>query len=302
MAHRILLIDDSKAIHSQVRAELGPEGYELYSAYDGPGGIRAAMTLQPDIILLDLEMPGMNGHEVCELLGIQPETSRIPVMFLSAIAGPADRAMGLNQGATDYIAKPFTGDELRARIRVSLRYKFLVELETRRAMRDGMTGLWNRLYFETQLSALASTAQSQGHDLSCIMADVDHFKLLNDNYGHPFGDAVIRAVAETLQRCSRREDVVCRYGGEEFVVLCPGMSAHGARFLAELFRSEVAGLTFPSNTGTVGITCSLGVACLRDCNEMGIVAAADKALYRSKSRGRNRTEMHESLRPLRKPA
>lgn len=287
MANRILLIDDSKAIHGLVRAELAFDCMEFFGAFDGASGITSAIECHPDVILLDVEMPGMNGYDVCELLGVQPSTAGIPVIFLSAAAQPEDKARGLNQGASDYIAKPFTGDELRARVRVALRHKFLLQLESKRAMRDALTGLWNRAYFDERLQSDIAAATRHDWPLSCIMIDIDHFKLINDTHGHLFGDRVIREVAAVMEQQLRREDSICRYGGEEFVVLCPGVAAEGAQVLAERLRNAVAGLILKPSIERVAVTCSVGLSDLVTCGSGGLVAAADAALYRAKHAGRN---------------
>jgi two-component system, cell cycle response regulator len=287
VANRILLIDDSRAIHGLVRAELAFDCMEFYGAFDGASGIASALDFHPDVILLDVEMPGMNGYDVCELLGVQPATAGIPVIFLSATAKPEDKVRGLNQGASDFIAKPFTGDELRARVRVALRHKFLLQLESRRAMRDALTGLWNRAYFDERLKSDIAAATRHGWPLSCIMIDIDHFKLINDTHGHPFGDRVIREVAAVMEQQLRREDSICRYGGEEFVVLCPGVAADGAHVLAERVRTAVAELIIKPSTERVAVTCSVGLSDLLASGSDGMVAAADAALYRAKNAGRN---------------
>jgi diguanylate cyclase (GGDEF)-like protein len=286
MPPTVLLIDDSEAVHHLVRGELAADGVDMLGAFDGMAGLRVAKERHPDLILLDVGMPGMDGFEACELLAVQPETATTPVVFLSGAGEAADRVRGLNCGATDYIAKPFVGDELRARVRVSLRYKALVEMEARRAMRDGLTGLWNRKYLDERLAADSATAARHRVPLSCVMFDLDHFKTLNDAHGHAAGDAALRAVAAVLHHGCRREDVACRYGGEEFAVLCPGVPAAGAAGLAERLRAAVAAAAFDGPDGPLRVTGSFGVA----CGPLGadLLQAADEALYRAKDGGRNR--------------
>ncbi|HEX8911201.1 MAG TPA: diguanylate cyclase [Humisphaera sp.] len=289
MGHRILIIDDSPVIHALVRAELSAEGIEVLGARDGQSGIMAAREHRPDLILLDVTMPGMDGYEVCELLQVQPETALTPVIFLSGTSTPQDRVRGLERGASDYMAKPFTGAELRARVRVSMRHKARLEMASRRAMRDGMTGLWNRAYLDDRLAAESAAADRHARPLSCLMVDVDHFKSINDRHGHPFGDEVIRRVAEALSAACRREDVACRYGGEEFAVLCPGVPASGAEVLGERVRREVEGLALDGPDGAVRVTASIGVAERRaGTPPTDLVSAADAALYDAKRGGRNR--------------
>ncbi len=286
---KILIIDDDKSLHALVRAELLTEGFEIHSAFNGLAGMSLAKQVKPDLILLDVSMPELNGYDVCELIRIQVETANTPVIFLSATADPAERARGLNAGAVDFINKPFFGDELRARVRVSLRFKFLLDLETNRALRDGLTGAWNRAYFEDRLQSESAAVARHHYPLSCVMLDIDRFKLINDHYGHPFGDRVICSVVEALNRTCREEDIVCRYGGEEFVVLCPHVAEDGAHRLAERMREAVLEHRFETPSGNVTVTCSLGVADDRHGLGVELVSAADRALFVAKRSGRNRT-------------
>jgi two-component system cell cycle response regulator len=290
LSHRVLLIDDSAVVRQLIAAELAADGLEVHCAADGPAGLELARLIRPDVVLLDVHMPGMDGPEVCDLLQIQPETAAVPIIFLSSSAEAADRVRGLNQGAADYIGKPCDGEELRARVRVSLRYRKLLEMESRRAMRDGMTGLWNRAYLDERAGSEVAAAARHGSRLGCVMLDLDHFKAINDRHGHPFGDQAIRAVAAVLERECRREDVPCRYGGEEFLVLCPGVNADGAALLAERLRAAMAGVRLTGLDGRdVAFTCSFGVADLLPGGDVRqLVGDADAALYAAKRAGRNR--------------
>jgi diguanylate cyclase (GGDEF)-like protein len=291
----VLLIDDSPALQALVKVALAADNLDVHGALNGVEGVEAAKRLAPDLILLDLEMPGPDGFEVCEMLASQPETIRIPVIFLSATSEPDLRARGLNAGACDFISKPFHGDELRARVRVALRYKALLEMESRRGMHDGLTGLWNRKYLDQRLIAELKSSQRHGHPLSCIMFDLDHFKALNDAHGHATGDAALRLIGELLPATARAEDVNCRYGGEEFAVLCPGVDADGAAALAERLRELIAQTPIPiaisageapSLSKPLHITASFGVADRSAGDDL--LSAADAALYRAKRQGRNR--------------
>ena len=285
MATRVLLIDSSRDVHALLAAYLAREGIELHSAYDGMSGLNKAIELQPELIILDVSLPSIDGYEVCELLSVQEQTCRTPIIFLTASSETEQRVRGLAFGALDYVTKPFHPRELVARVRVALRYGYLLRLEARQAMVDGLTGLWNRRYFEQRLQAELAAAARHSRPLSCIMADIDHFKAINDTHGHTFGDQALRMVAETLQRGCRIEDVVCRYGGEEFVILCPDVLAAGAVVLAERLRVTIsAGKLSDEN---VTVTCTFGVADV-DCARPSLVQAADAALYSAKRAGRNR--------------
>ncbi len=238
MPQKVLIIDDSKPIHALIKARLADEPIELHSAFDGESGIAAALNLIPDLVLLDVDMPDPDGFEVCRRLKDDPVTMNIPIVFLTGIASTEQKIRGLELGALDYIIKPFDPAELRARVRTSLRQKYLLDLLAKKAMIDGLTGLWNRSYFDQQLAAQLALFRRSGHPVSCILADVDHFKTINDNFGHPTGDEALRAIAQILQASCRLEDILCRYGGEEFAILCPNTVAGKASILGERLRES----------------------------------------------------------------
>jgi diguanylate cyclase (GGDEF)-like protein len=285
---QVLLIDDDKALHTLVRYHLEPEGMVVHSAFDGLTGVQIAKDIRPDLILLAVELPGMDGYDTCELLGVQFETANTPIIFLSADAGPADRVRGLNAGATDFIAKPFFGEELKARIRVSFRSKFRLDIESRRAARDGLTGLWNRTHLDERLACEVAAAARHDRALSCLMLDIDHFKSINDSYGHLFGDSILIEIAQLIQRAIRQEDIVFRYGGEEFLVLCPSVAADGAARLAERILQMLSEQKVSGPHGSLSVTCSCGVADQRSGLGIDMIGAADNALYHAKRAGRNR--------------
>ena len=288
MAQRVLLIDDCPSIHGLVRTRLREQPIELHSAFDGESGLQSAVALAPDLILLDVEMPAPDGFEVCHRLKDDSRTMSIPVIFLTGATSTEEKIKGLELGAVDYITKPFDPAELRARVRASLRTKYLMDLLARKAMIDGLTGLFNRTYFDARLVAELAHSTRTGAPLSCIMLDVDRFKQINDTYGHPFGDEVLRGIAQILNENCRTEDTICRYGGEEFVILCPNTAAAATASLAERIRKSVEAARFMRNGIDVHVTCSFGIADLRNPPPPGVVELADQALYRAKQEGRNR--------------
>jgi diguanylate cyclase (GGDEF)-like protein len=281
-----LLIDDSPLIHTLVAARLKGEALVLHCADGGTAGLNAARDTSPDLILLDVEMPDVNGFEVCRRLKADPCTSSIPVIFLSGACSTEEKIKGLDLGAADYITKPFDPAELRARVRVSLRTKYLLDLLSRKAMIDGLTGLWNRAYFDQRLPAEVALSERSGRPLACLMVDIDRFKQVNDRHGHPFGDEVLREVARALGEGCRSHDVVCRYGGEEFAVLLPDTAPDQSAALAERLRASVAALVLKHGKEAVPVTCSIGAG--------PNVDAADRALYDAKYGGRNRVVLSGS--------
>ena len=287
---KVLLIDNAKMMHAVVKARLSADGIDFYSAFDGEEGFAIARAVAPDVILLDVEMPPPDGFEVCRRLKDDEELSNIPVIFLTGVSSTEEKIRGLNLGAIDYVTKPFDAAELQARVRAGLRNKELLDLLARKAMIDGLTGLWNRTYMSRRLVEEISNVKRYTQPLSCVMLDVDHFKSVNDTHGHGFGDLVLKGIANTLQQLGRSEDVVCRYGGEEFAILSRNTTAGAAMQFAERLRAGVQASVFTRGPISISATCSLGVAEFRD-GEYDLVERADQALYASKRNGRNRTSL-----------
>jgi two-component system, cell cycle response regulator len=284
---RILLIDDSPMIHRVIGARLAADGMEIHFASNGSEGIAAAQTIGPDLILLDIEMPAPNGFEVCRRLKDMLAVSNIPIIFLSGISTTEEKVHGLNLGAIDYVTKPCDAAELLARVRAGLRNKELLDLLAQKASIDGLTGLYNRGYLNQRLSEEITFARRHERSLSCLMLDVDHFKRINDTYGHGFGDTVLKQVANILVSSCRTEDVICRYGGEEFLILARESDPAVA---AERIRAQIESATFNQGVISTSVTCSIGVSDLIDGDDR-IVDRADTALYKSKQTGRNRVTL-----------
>ncbi|HVJ68070.1 MAG TPA: diguanylate cyclase [Caulifigura sp.] len=287
MNPKVLVIDDSPELHTLVRVRLAREAVTVSSALDAATGISEARKGKVDLILLDVDMPDRDGFSVCAELKSHPELKDIPIIFLSGATSTSDKIRGLDLGAVDYIAKPFDAAELRARVRASLRTRELMVLLAKKAMIDGLTGLWNRRYLDAQMMVELAASRRTGEPLGCIMADVDHFKLINDKYGHGFGDDVLRKIAAVLTENCRPKDIVCRYGGEEFAILLPDTTPAKAVEVAERLRQTVEQLTFQYFDRPVPVTCSFGVAYLRDRVPPTVLELADEALYSAKHCGRN---------------
>ena len=284
---KVLVINDSAAIHGQIRDRLSNEAVEVHYAVSGVDGLALAAALHPDLILLDVEMEGIDGFEVCRRLKQDPATLGIPVIFLSGVSSTEERIKGLELGAVDYVSKPFDLAELRARVRGALRTKYLMDLLARKGMIDGLTGLWNRAHFDDRLASEVAAITRSPRPLGCVMADIDNFKFVNDTHGHLFGDEVLRGVAQILQEVSRAEDVVCRFGGEEFVILTPGIGLIGATSFAQRARAAIEDKTFSHDGREAKVTCSFGVSDASVAGFKRLVEEADSALYRAKHTGRN---------------
>jgi diguanylate cyclase (GGDEF)-like protein len=293
----LLLIDDAQMMHGLVRTCLDIDEVDLHSAYDGEQGLAMARQLVPDLILLDVEIPVPDGFEVCRRLKEDPALQHIPVIFLTAMHSTEQKIRGLNSGAIDFVTKPFETGELQARVRVSLRNKELLDLLNKKAMIDGLTGLWNRGYLNERLTEEVASARRHKRQLSLIMIDADHFKSINDVYGHGFGDIALRGIASVVQDCCRTEDVACRYGGEEFAIILRDTDALAARVVAERIRTAVAASPFTRGAISVNATVSIGVAEWSPIAE-DMVERADQALYAAKQAGRNRVTIAPTLSPI----
>lgn len=286
---KVLAIDDSELIHRLLEARLQGENLELHSATSSEEGLKKAKLLQPEVVLLDIGLEGMNGFELLTKLKEDNETQNIAVIFISATVEPMDRVRGLDMGAIDFITKPFDALELKARVRSALRTQYLVKMLEQRAQLDGLTGLWNRRYFDQRLEQEISEAKRHKRVLTLALCDVDRFKRLNDQFGHPFGDMVLEKVAQILSG-GRTSDIVCRYGGEEFGLIFSSTNIERGREVTERLRVAIEEAAWPGNPDLV-VTASFGVCdteCLDgDLTPEAMLKAADMALYKAKQNGRN---------------
>jgi diguanylate cyclase (GGDEF)-like protein len=288
---KILVVDD-QPINIQLIYEIFQKDYEIFMAVNGEQALAFCQTTQPDLILLDVIMPKMDGHQVCQQLKADPHTADIPVIFITAKDSAADESTCLNEGAVDFISKPVNPAVIRARVKTHLTLKFQSDLLRSMALVDGLTGVANRRHFDELLENEWRRCVRNGHPISLIMIDVDFFKLYNDSYGHQAGDDCLKAIGFILKSCfSRPHDLVARYGGEEFVCLLPETDLQGAEQKANELEAAVRALSIPHDKSTVApiVTISLGVASAvpaRGENASALLAVADKLLFSAKSAGR----------------
>ncbi len=283
--HVVIVADDSPTVRAVVRLELESAGYDVIELEHGGLVVDEAKAHDATVILLDVDMPVMNGHEALAALKADPITRDVPVVFLSSRAGGDDVALALHHGAHDYLRKPPEPRELLARVAVATRMKLLQdelrarasELE-RLSQTDHLTGLPNRRHTDERLVAELSSSTRHGQPVSVLVVDVDHFKAVNDTLGHECGDEVLVEVGRLLNDAARVEDVVGRWGGEEFLVVAPHCTAEQACALAERLRVVI-------ELGT-GVTVSIGGASTKGPGT-GLVHAADANLYAAKEAGRN---------------
>ena len=260
-----------------------------------------AREIKPELILLDIELEDLDGFEVLARLKADPETHDIAVIFVSASNETMDRVRGLDLGAVDFVGKPFDVGELKARVRSALRMQRLIRMLAQRARVDGLTGLWNRAYFDQRLRDEVAAANRYGQPLSLILCDLDHFKSLNDRFGHPFGDDVLERAAGILNE-GRGSDVACRYGGEEFGLILVGTDIEEAMETARRHQQMLQEIRF-TDRENVNISASFGVAdlgCIENSNSpSALIEAADQALYQAKNNGRNCVVSSSSARRFR---
>jgi diguanylate cyclase (GGDEF)-like protein len=310
----ILLVDDDPGaiqLLGRILADIGP----LRFATSGEAALRLARASAPDLILLDAEMPGMSGFQVCAALKAEPTLADVPVIFISSHTDSTFEVAGFKAGAADFIGKPVSPPLVLARIRTQLCVKRMADELRRISATDFLTGVANRRAFEAMLDREWLRGLRASNPVALLLIDVDHFKLYNDSKGHPAGDVCLRRVAQALVGVSQRPaDLVARYGGEEFVLLLPQTPRLGAEHVAHRILDAMTALDIPHATSpTAGhVTVSIGIACYDDASACWVhpsadsrsggderrhrstadlVQAADKALYSAKHAGRARARL-----------
>jgi diguanylate cyclase (GGDEF)-like protein len=291
----IVLIVDDHPLNIQMLAQVLGDEYLVKAATCGETALKVCrMAARPDLILLDVLMPEMDGYELCRLLKDDPTTKDIPVIFITAKNDVSDEELGFRVGAVDYIAKPFSPVVVQARVRTHLALKRNVDLLESLAFLDGLTGIPNRRRLDREMHSEWNRALRGQTPISLLMVDVDYFKKFNDNYGHGCGDDCLREVAGALEASVKRTgDLVARYGGEEFVILLPATDDAGLLRVARRIQENVKGLGIAHAHSQVAdhITVSLGGYTLIPTPGMSdsiLLDFADKLLYQAKQTGRNR--------------
>jgi diguanylate cyclase (GGDEF)-like protein len=315
MSHATLLIvDDYLDNVRSLSLLLRDSGYSVRKATSGEMALETIQIAKPDLVLLDVRMPEMDGYEVCEQLKANPETCDIPIIFLSASNDTDDKVQAFAVGGADYVTKPFQAEEVLARVRhqitilrqqqqLAAQNTQLQQIKTdlqranlelqRIASTDGLTQIANRRCFDEVLEQEWKRLRRDQQPLSLILCDIDYFKHYNDRYGHLAGDACLRQVAQTISECVKRPaDKVARYGGEEFAIILPNINQAEAATIARAVQARIHSLQIPhaGSASADHITLSFGIACLvpaLDSSCHALIAAADGALYQAKAAGRN---------------
>jgi len=288
----ILIIDDSPEVIRFLSMLLSDQA-GINFATRGEEGLTLAHKLRPDLILLDVALPDIDGFEVCRRLKMDLDTAGIPVLFVTAGSDVASEVKGLEIGAVDFIAKPLNPPIVRARIRTQLALRAQQQQLEAMVNKDGLTGIFNRRYLDSQLATEVARHRRQRLPMAVALIDVDHFKLYNDSLGHQRGDECLQAVARALEAATRRPgETVARYGGEEFVVLMPACSAAEADRYGHWIRERIASINLPHPASPTAprVTISAGIAAgVPDAahDAVTVLALADQALYVAKNGGRD---------------
>jgi two-component system cell cycle response regulator len=300
----VLIAEDDPVSCRILKTFLVKWGYDVTVVTDGEAALAVLEgDAAPRLAVLDWMMPGLEGVQVCQRIRSRADRPYVYILLLTARNEKRDLLRGLEVGADDYLTKPFDTAELRARIRVGERILNLQDdlISAReelrfRATHDGLTGIPNRTMVIEALDKEASRQAREARPFGIVLADIDHFKTINDRYGHLSGDDVLKTVVERMKACIRPYDVIGRYGGEEFLIVVPAVDTPGAVALAERVRRTVESQPVTLALGEVNVTVSLGVAVSLDAKRTDareLLRLADEALYRAKNGGRNRSELAE---------
>ncbi|MDQ1272606.1 MAG: hypothetical protein QG591_1236 [Planctomycetota bacterium] len=300
---KILIAEDENTTRRRLEKFLKDMDYEVISCKDGLDAWEVIQSENaPNLLILDWMMPGMNGVEICRKVREQGREPYTYILLLTMKDKQEDIIYGMEAGADDYITKPFNQHELRVRLKAGRRIVEMNKelLDAREVLRkkiiyDNLTGLYSRHYMVEILEKEYARALRHQTDLSCLLIDIDYFKVINDTFGHVFGDSVLREFSACLKLVARKYDFIFRYGGEEFMILLPNTGIDGARSVAEKIRSICESKVYKDGINVTIATVSIGVSSVKnhqpsESNEL--IAFADKALYRSKSKGRNRVSVY----------
>ena len=289
----ILIVDDQPE-NLFILGDLLKDTYRTRVAISGEKALEIVRSEDPpDLVLLDIEMPETDGFKVCRIMKSDTNTSKIPVIFITARTHDEDQTKGFEVGAVDYIMKPFNPIIVRARVNTHVELKRNRDTLENLSYIDSLTGMANRRHFEEFMENSWNLAMREKYHVSLIMMDLDHFKHFNDHYGHQAGDSCLKSVAVALSRCIKRKtDIIARYGGEEFVCFLQNTKSEEALILANDMRQSLKELAFPHGFSPISsfVTISQGIASVippPETNYYTLIVNADLALYRAKENGRN---------------
>ncbi|WIO75210.1 diguanylate cyclase [Porticoccaceae bacterium LTM1] len=289
---KVLIVDD-QPINLEIMIGMIGDLYQTFTATSGEQAMELVAEINPDLILMDVMLEGIDGIETCRRLKANEHSADIPIMFITSIERPEEEDLCWRAGAVDFLNKPVSVSTLLNRIKAQLTLKWQNDLLRKLACMDGLTGVYNRRYFDMQLEVFERQFQREGEPLSVLIIDIDHFKRYNDTHGHLEGDDCLKRVAELLSNQAKRPvDVFCRYGGEEFVVLMPKTPSKGAVRVAERMLSVIR----DSKEFAEPISISIGVSSCYEENDpiKQMLHRADQALYQAKKEGRDQYAIYHA--------
>lgn len=300
----ICIIEDDHNERALLIRRFERMGHSLVAAADGQSGLELIRQHRPAIVVCDVMLPDMSGIELCDHLRNAPELDGTYVVMITAYDSQKRKRDALHAGADDYLIKPYDTVELEAKVRNGLRIAELQQRLRRAAVTDPLTGLWNHGQFRDLLDNEFARTRRYGGAVSLLMLDLDHFKAVNDTYGHEVGNVVLKSAARHIAESVRDIDSVARYGGEEFAVVCPQTRLEEATNLAERIRASLAEQLRVAAHPELHVYASIGVACSTDADVMSaedLAAAADQALYVAKTHGRNQVRTSGEVKLLEEP-
>jgi diguanylate cyclase (GGDEF)-like protein len=287
----VLIVDD-EVVNITALTNILSQEYKIYTAKNGQDAVNIAKEYHPDVILLDILMPDVDGYETLSKLKNDEDTQSIPVIFITGLVNIENEEKGFILGASDFISKPYSPAIVKLRIRNQINIVNQLRISNQLSTTDQLTGIPNRRSFNIQVNKEWGRNMRDKKPLSLILLDIDRFKDFNDTYGHQQGDEVLRIIATTLKESLKRSsDFAARWGGEEFVILLPSTDMNGALIIAERIRENIERTPIPVVNGQcVAVTVSIGVAMLiptQEMNQNDLISQSDRALYRAKEKGRN---------------
>lgn len=294
MGIKVLIVDDNRINLRLMQEILVDEGFVTRCINESTKVIETAIIFKPDIILLDIMMPVLDGFEVCKLIKQNSELYNIPVIMITAKTESADLKMALELGAFDYIKKPVDEIEVVARIYSAYNYKTINDKLREMAIRDGLTGLYNHTFLLEMFQVELDKAKRINSNIAFLMIDIDYFKSINDTYGHMMGDVVIREISALLTDTVRTGDIIGRYGGEEFSIVLTEVTSEQVLDICGRIRKNIEQHVFEVNGNSIKVTVSIGVCIKKSqstASKNDIIKIADRALYEAKKSGRNKCEI-----------
>ncbi len=294
MSEKILIVDDNKNNLRLLQNILEDEDFEVFATSNSLEVVGMTVEVKPSAILLDVMMPGLDGFEVFSLLKKEPTAKDIPVIMITARTDAQDLKTAFDLGVFDYIKKPIDEVEVIARVKSSLRFKEQQDKLKKMAFTDGLTGLFNHALLIELFEKEYRKLKCNKSNIAFMMLDIDYFKKVNDTYGHPAGDMILKQIAEILINHTRFSDIVGRYGGEEFGIFLPETNEQEACLISEKIRQTVESNYFDIGSEKIKITLSIGICSseyVETVKYKEVIKKADEALYQAKMNGRNRVEL-----------